>query len=63
MHENTASGIESILYNFIAVWKVLEQFFVINIIHLHDFVLKIFKELLVQRQSKYGENMCYSTFR
>lgn len=50
MDQDTAASIESILYEFVAGFKVFEQVFIVNIVHLHDLVGKILKELLVEWQ-------------
>lgn len=50
VHENSASPVKSILNELVAGFKMLEQIFIIYIVHFHHFVGKVLEELFVQRQ-------------
>lgn len=51
MDENTASPIQTGLYEIDAVWEMLEKVVIVDIIDLDDLVVKALEQLVVQRQS------------
>lgn len=57
VNQDTASSVEPILDELVAGFEVLEQVFIINIVHLYDFVRKVLEKLLVQWELQYRKDM------
>ena len=60
MHENTSTGVESVLYELVAGREVFEQIVILHIIDFHNFMLQVCKQLIVQGQSQNREYMRYA---
>lgn len=58
MHEDAPACVKSILDKLDTFGEGLEQIFVVHIVNLYDFVREAFEQVLVQRQSQDGEDVC-----
>lgn len=57
MHQNAAASIKPSLDELVAGFKVFEKILIVDIVHLHDVMLKPFKERLVQRKPQHGQDV------